>query len=208
MGGGAKAHETKGLAVMQHGQAQGPVANRPGAQQRGGLGIREHGRNRIGITSRDRHEFGIAARRVPAGRLEVGAEVFAPLLAMAAGPATGVDPGHAHPGADRHARDSLATRDHPTNHLMPQNRGKSHRWGAALDLVQFGVTDPAGQHLDQQVIIPDDRYWHLRETQGLGVVGQVDTGVQHHRLHEGFIAIGRTAWVDRVFLSPHRGAAF
>ena len=85
MGGGAESHQSQRAAVRQTRQAQGPVADGPRAEQRRGREIAELLRQGNCEFGRHAHVLGVAARRVPARSPEIGAEVFVPAPAMAAG---------------------------------------------------------------------------------------------------------------------------
>ena len=67
---GAEAGQAQALAVLQPGQAERPEADRPGAEQRGGLRVGEDVGDGVGKRRGHGHQLGIAAVGVAPGRPE------------------------------------------------------------------------------------------------------------------------------------------
>ena len=98
MGGSAEAGQPQGLPVLETGQAQGAVADGPGAEERGGLRGAENRRDGVDEGFRDAQRFGVPAVGVAARGAKLRAEILAPAAAERAFPAGGEDPGRADAG--------------------------------------------------------------------------------------------------------------
>ena len=166
---GAEAGQPKVLPVLEAGQPQRPVADRAGAQERGGLRIGEDVGDPISKRLGHGHELGIAAVGVAAGRPELVAEVFLAPAAEAAFPACGEDPGDADPVAEPEAAGPRTNGRDPPDDLMAQDDRQPRRRRPSLDLVELGVADAAGVHLDQQLTLARNRIGQFANSSGRGL---------------------------------------
>ena len=129
------------------------------------------------------HQLGIAAVGVAAGRPELLAEVLLAPAAEGAVPARGEDPGDADPIAEPEGARPRAQRRDPPDDLMAQDDRQARRGHPALDLVQLGMADAAGLHVDQHLAAGRGRIVELHHRERRGVVEQRSEGVQGHGTH-------------------------
>ena len=146
-----------GVVADDPDQPQAAVADDAGAEQRSCSHRRHAGRETVDEPGRRDRVLGEAAVHVPAGEERVLAEVLLPAPAEAAGLVGLVQPRHADAVADgerRRAR-GAARRDEvrarPERHdladdLMTGDDGRAVRRQLALEDVQVGAADAAGQH--------------------------------------------------------------
>ena len=130
----AETSESQRLTIVQIRQLQSPVADRAGAQQRGGFDVRIEFGNRISVVLVDGHVLGVAAVGVAARRAKVGTEVFVHRTCRR------MDPSHADavpfaPFGHRWAEFRDAADDFVSRHHWQIGRRRT-----PLDLVELGVT--------------------------------------------------------------------
>src|SRR5262249_58419005 len=102
--GGAEAVEADALRVA--GETQRPVADQPGAEERGCLGVAERGRQREHEARIGHGVLGVAPVALVAGEAGIGTEILRPAAAEAAATAGPAEPGHSDAIADVHPRDA------------------------------------------------------------------------------------------------------
>jgi hypothetical protein len=118
VGRGAESRQAQVLPVLDPGEAQRPVADCAGAQERRRLGIGEDLRDGMGGPFGDDHVFPVAPVGVPARGPETGAEVLQTLPAEFAVPAGRKDPADADPSPSPNGRPPFPS---PTrHHLVPR----------------------------------------------------------------------------------------
>ncbi len=146
-----------GVVTDDPDQPQAAVADDAGAEQRSCRHRRHAGRETVDEPGRRQRVLGEAAVHVPAGEERVLAEVLLPAPAEAAGLVGLVQPRHADAvahGERRRSRlaarrDELRTgteRHDLADDLMAGNDGRAVRRQLALEDVQVGAADAAGQH--------------------------------------------------------------
>ena len=143
-------------------QPQAAVADDAGAEQRGRRHRRHAGRQTVDEPGRRHRVLGEAAVDVPAGEQRVLAQVLLAAVAEAAGLVGLVQPRHADAVADGERRRArLAARrdelgagsegDDLADDLMAGHDGRAVRRQLALQDVQVGAADAAGQHPQQDL---------------------------------------------------------
>jgi hypothetical protein len=166
VGRGAEPVQPKPLAVA--GQAQRPVADQPGAQERRGLQVRiAVGQREAEALVRNR-VLGVAAVDVAPGEARALTQVLEPSPAVRTLPARPAQPGHAHPAAAVHAR---------ADDLMAEDQRQVPGPDVAVAQVQVGPADAAGVHADQDLPGGGPRLRHVGETQ------RPPGSIQDHRAH-------------------------
>ena len=121
------------------GHAQRPVADQPGAQQRGGFRVAERASDREAVARVDHHVIGIAAVQRISGESRLLAEVFPPCAAKPAIPAGPAQPGHADAVADGEALRRRACGLHPPDDLVAGHQRQRRVRQVSVDHVQVGA---------------------------------------------------------------------
>ncbi len=153
----ATAARQPGVVADDADQPQAAVADDAGAEQRSCRHRRHAGRETVDEPGRRHRVLGEAAVDVPAGEQRVLAEVLLAARAEPAGPVGLVQPRHADAvagGERRRARlaarsDELRAgpeRHHLADDLVSGDDGRAVRRQLALQDVQVGAADAAGQH--------------------------------------------------------------
>ena len=157
MAGGAKASESQRLAVRELREIEGSEADRARAEERRDLLVRHCCRQPVHEGHWRDHPLRVSTVGVPAGGLELRAQVLAARSTETAEAARAEDPG------DAHARPSPA-RVHLwpklvdlADDLVAQDPGHLRRGRSSLDLVQLGVAHAAGAHPKAHVPVPGVR---------------------------------------------------
>ena len=160
--GSGHAARQPGVVADDPDQPQAAVADDAGAEQRGRRHGGHAGRQTVDEPGRRHRVLGEAAVDVPAGEQRVLAEVLLAARAEAAGLVGLVQPRHADAvagGERRRARlaarrDALGAgseRDDLADDLMAGHHGRAVRRQLALEDVQVGAADAAGQHPQQDL---------------------------------------------------------
>jgi hypothetical protein len=159
VGGRAKAVNADSPTLAS--EAQGAVADQPGAQQRRGRDIIEFGRDRETVALVGDGQLGIAAIDLVAGEPRAVAQILmaaAAVLADATGPA---EPWHADPVADREPVGIGSTvHDHADDFVTGHQRQLRVAQFAVED-VQIGPADGTGLDRDQQLPRSGPRFRQL-----------------------------------------------
>jgi len=161
-------------------EAQVPVSNGTRAKEGSGFSIRKSLRD--GITEFFRYEsvLGIASMGMATGPTEAGTEILIPIPAKLTRSARGVNPRDSHAITGIKSVGPRSEALHSSNDFVSRDDRKV--WlKSSLDLIEFGMADPARGDLDQYLPGSRDR------------VGQVDQGEgalfngrglpQHHSFH-------------------------
>ena len=158
VGGGAEAVEADPLGLAD--QAQRPVADQPGAEQRRRLLVRVALRERQAEALVGDGQLGVAAVEVIAGEAGVVAEVLAAgaaVAALAVGPA---EPGDADAVAGREALRPLARAGDGADDLVARHQRQRRLAELAVEDVQVGAADAAGADRDQHLAGAGNRVRH------------------------------------------------
>mgnify|MGYP007088122768 CR=1 FL=1 len=183
MSRGPESAEAQCHAVCQAGKTQGAEADRPGTKQGRGLDVAEDVRNGEAGAFRRGHVFGITAMKIPAGRLEIRAEIFIARQAESAAAAGGKDPAHPHPVARLKERRLSAGSVNPADDLMAKDNRQSGRRCSPLDFIQLGVADSAGGNPDEKFICSRLRNSKVFQGKSFFVLPEQSDFFQHHCLH-------------------------
>src|SRR5262245_47016046 len=111
----------------------------------------------------DGHGLSVAAVRVASRSAKALAQVLLAPRAEPALPAGRVTPRHPDSVSHPESICPCAQPGHSPYHLVAGDDGQAWGWGAALDLVQLGVTDPAGRDRDQDLTWLWNRVRHFRQ---------------------------------------------
>jgi hypothetical protein len=149
VGGRAKAVNADSPTLAS--EAQGAVADQPGAQQRRGRDIIEFGRDRETVALVGDGQLGIAAIDLVAGETGPVAQIFAAAAAVLADTAGPAEPWHADPVADREAF-GIGSLFHDGADDFVAGHQRQLRVGQfAVEDVQIGAADGTGLDRDQQL---------------------------------------------------------
>jgi hypothetical protein len=151
---GAKAVQPQALAV---GEPQSAIADQPSAEQRRRREILEPVGNRKAEALVRDAPLRVAAVDVVAGEARVVAEVLAAAAAVAAGAVRPREPRDAEPPA--------VVRD--ADDLVPEGQRQLRPVELAVDDVEIGPADPAGEHAQQHLSRRRVRNRHVLESQWL-----------------------------------------
>jgi hypothetical protein len=174
---GRRAEAIEAEALRVPGEAQRPVPDHPGAEQRRDLLVRMGLRKREGEALVGARQLGVAAVAVVPGEAGAVAEVLPPGQAIAAGAVRPAEPGNADPIALLEALRILSTTHDGADDLVPQDQRQLRLGQLAVHDVQVGAADAAGSDLDQDLARARLGVRDVRRAQRL-------TGaVEHHRSH-------------------------
>ena len=137
----AKAVDAEPAARRQRRAAQRPVADDPGAQQRGRLLVGEGGRQHVRVRLGDDRVLGEPTVGVPTGETRRDAKVLGAVRAKTAHPAGMPQPCDPDPLAEPEASRALAKLVHEPHHLMTGDDSKCPRCQFALGQVEIRPTD-------------------------------------------------------------------
>ena len=148
---GAEPVQRDGAAARHRGQPQRPVPDDARAEQRGGLGVGERRRDRVGVVGAHDRVLGVAAVEVVAGVARRGAEVLGAARAVGAYAARRAEPRDpdAIPGLE--ARHVGTDRIHCSDHLVARNQRSAMRRQIGLDDVEVGAADAADVHANTEL---------------------------------------------------------
>ena len=184
VGRGAEAEDAEGLRGARH--AVGAVADQPGAEEGGCVGVAVAVGNAQAEAKVGEHEVLVAPVEVAAGEPRLVAEVLLAGMAEAAAPAGAAEPRHADPLADLEA---IGLRPH-FRHLADDLVAGHHRIAAdrqfPVDKMEVGAADPAGQHADEHLCRSRLRNLTFLEAELLA------RPPDHHRPHGAILPSGPT----------------
>ena len=151
MRGAAEPPYSQRPARRHLGPAQRPVADDPGAQQRGQLGVAEAVGQRMGEGLRGHHVLGVPAVEVPAGVDRRRAEVLLAPAAEHARPVGAAQPGCPDPVTGREPAGARASRHDLGDHLVAGRGVRPFGRQVPLGEVQIGSAYTATADPEQQL---------------------------------------------------------
>ena len=146
---GAEAVDAEGLGRARH--AMRAVADQPGAEERRGIGIAVAVRDAEAVAVVGEDEVLVAAVEMAAGEARVVAEILLAGMAEAAAAAGAAEPGNADPLADGEAMGAVAHPRHLADDLVPRDHRMAAHRQLAVDEVEVGAADAAGEHPQEQL---------------------------------------------------------
>ncbi len=170
MGGGAEAVDADPLGFAS--DAQGAVADQPGAQQWRRRDIAERWVDREAIALVGDRQFGIPAVDLVAGKAGAVAQILAAAAAVIADAAGPAEPGDADPVADREAVGIGAPLHHHADDLMTRHQRQFRLRQLTVEDVQIGAAHRAGLDHDQQLPRTGPRRQQIGRDQRLARGGQ------------------------------------
>jgi hypothetical protein len=142
----SEAVEAEPAAAGDLAPAQRPVADDPGAQERGGVEVGEDLRDRIGEGLRDQRHLGVAPVGVVARVAGGFAQVLRPRLAEDTGSAGLAEPGDPDPVARPESSAAGTEPLHEPHYLVAGHERQPLAGEVTLDHVEIGPADAADAH--------------------------------------------------------------
>jgi len=156
-GGGAEAEETDAFSGLSAGDAEAAEADDAGAEKRSDVCVAEGFGERVGEVGADEDVFGVASIDGVAGEGGVVAEILFVAEAEGAGAVGASDPGD----TDAHADGAFgcSSADNLADDLVAGDEGLMHEAEVALEDVEVGAADTAGEDAEHDLSVGEHGHW-------------------------------------------------